>query len=119
MARIHVNEKNYETTKKMLNAGMTKNDVVEISGFSGWTVGYIKRSRDFEDYCRIIREVKKPKGEKAAPKGNEVVVDDIQMSGGRLSGAYITNRLFSLMEEQNATLKLISEKLAFIVEQLS
>ena len=41
------------------------------------------------------------------------------MPGGTVSANYQMNRVCELLKEQNETLKLISNKLAFIVDELT
>lgn len=117
---IKVDEKMYNHAKLLLKGGATIKKAAECLGISSWTVGMIGRTDDLEEYRKACNE--RNEKQKKVPEKKPVKNDnppDLKLPGGTMSSAYMMNRIIHLLEDQNKSLELISNKLAFIVEQLS
>lgn len=119
MGKFRMDEKTFGTIKKLLGAGMTRQEITDITGVNRMNISIVKQSRDLEEYKAIVNEkTRKVKEAKETSPGGEPIAEDLKLPGGKLSGAYTTNRIITLLEKNNELLTLLSEKLAFIVEQL-
>ena len=124
-----MDEKGYKAIKAMLNGGATFQDCMDYAGVGVSTVQRIKKSKDFDGYKELIREqnekylkskaVKEPAKNTAPSPAPAVVIPDLKLPGGTMSGAYQINRIVELLKQQNETLTRISNKLAYIVEELT
>lgn len=56
MGVIKVTQDKFDLVKTLLNAGVKKNQIQEISGFSGCTVKNIEEAENLEHYQLIVRE---------------------------------------------------------------
>ena len=127
--KVKMDDKLFWAVKTMLNAKALRKEIAEYFGISVCTVDRVQASESFDEYKQILaamaaknRERKAGKTPSApapepepvkAPEGGKMV------EIGRQNAAYINNRLFELLKEQNDLLKLISNKLVYIVEQLT
>lgn len=127
MRKCKVTAETYSDVKRLLNHGETQAKVAEFMNLSKWTVGMIARSTDLDGYYKDCVDIRKKKPEQKVPEKQkpetkepeELVVSDYKLPGGTLSANYQINRMIRLLEEQNKSLELISNKLAFIVEALT
>jgi hypothetical protein len=109
-------ESKYNAIKTLLKGGASQQEAAEYMQVSGNTVWWINKSEDYKDYIQAqeIRLLQKKRKEAEPEKS---VTDDKQ-KGGTISANYQINRIYELLKTQNETMKLISNKLAFIVDEL-
>ena len=100
-------------------------------GVSLATIGRIKQAANYEEYKSLTgtamylatQKNKKQKEEKPEPitqaPAPAPVVEDLKLPGGTMSASYQLNRIYELQKKQVETLILISNKLAFIVDELT
>jgi hypothetical protein len=103
----------FNAIKTLLKGGATQGEAASYMGISGNTVNRIAKAETFEEYTNIAYANGCGKG---VPKGG-LLTDDKQ-SGGTISANYQINRIYELLKTQNETLTIISNKLAFIVDEL-
>ncbi len=104
----------FSAIKTLLKGGATQGEAANYMGISGNTVSRIAKAETFEEYTNIAYANGCGKG---IPKGG-LLTDDKQ-GGGTISANYQLNRIYELMKTQTETLTLISNKLAYIVEELT
>ena len=112
----------FSMVKKLVEAGSTYKEVAEYFKLSTWTVGMIARSESLEEYknnCIVVRTQQNKKKVEPKEEPKEPIVKDEKLPGGTMSANYQINRIYEALKEQNKFLALISEKMAYIVEQLS
>ena len=97
--RTKVDEKIFKAVKAMQAGGATANQISECLGVSLATVYRIAQANSFSEY--------------GAPKKAP------ETAPTPTANAYINNRVYELIKQQNELLALISNKLAYIVEQLA
>lgn len=120
MAKAKVDEKVYEHVKILQKSGASYKKISELVDLAQCTVMRIAHSDSFDGYREFVRENSRlASGKKPEDKPEERKPEDLKLPGGTLSNAYMMNRIIRLLEDQNKTLELISNKMAFIVEQLS
>lgn len=109
----------YNTVKFMLNGGATEEDVSKFKRFSSETLRRIKKTKDYSDYVELLK-VYNPKRNERANKTEQVsFLTDDKQKGGTLSANYQINRIVEELKRQNDILTLLSNKVAFIVEELT
>lgn len=117
-----VTESTFRHAKLLLKAGETQKGVAEYLDLSRGTVGIIDRSETLDEYRNNIAALysgSRGKTVKKEPeKEPEIKVEDLKLPGGTMSGNYQLNRIFEQLKAMNETMTLISNKLAFIVEDL-
>lgn len=113
-----ITESKFNAIKMLLKGGATAHEAAEFMKVSSVTVYAIKKAETFADYISYSTAKALERGKQIAQKKAQTVTDDKQ-PGGTLSANYQLNRLFEQMKAQTELLKLISEKMAFIVEQLA
>lgn len=107
---MKMNDKLFRLVKLMLNSGASVAETAEYFQLAKGTVQRVKASENMDEYHAILAAMhaKAPKQpEKPAPAQPEA-----------LGTHYMNNRVYELLKEQNELLKLLSNKLAFIVEAL-
>lgn len=124
MANGKVTASLFQCVKQLEKAGSSQKEIAEYLKISVATVRRIEQSDDFAEYRNKVNAYyfEKKAAEKKAEKAEEndnPKVEPYKMSGGTFQSGYMMNRIMDLLKEQNEALKLISNKLAFIVEQLS
>ena len=130
MSKVKVTDEVFSCVKRLLSTGAPYAEISNYMKISTWAVGMIAKSEDMTEYkniCAAVRLRNKPKVEpkkeeppKMEPKNdNTPKIEDLKMPGGTLSSGYQMNRIYEALKEQNEHLKLISNKLAFIVEALT
>lgn len=131
--KVKVNQRTFDHAKLLLKAGERYDGVAEYLEISKWTVGVIAHSETFEEYKNTLaaiyakqrnkREEKKTEEistpEEKQEKKDEKIIGDYKLPGGTMSANYQFNRLVELVKKQNELLELISNKMAFIVDELS
>ena len=133
----------YDCVKLMLKSKASAEDIVGYFNISKSTVYRILNSETFDEYHERVRAdlyMKQKKAKEAqeakekaeaeavakavsavpaAPAAAQPVLTDMQMKGGALSANYQMNRMYDAVKQLNETMTLISNKLAFIVEELT
>lgn len=117
MSARKVTSKVFDCAKTLLAGGATLKECADYLQISDVTVGRIKKAQTLEEYKQLVDSAK-ASVKKDVPKQTEPVESaSVQKVDGFES--YRINRLIALLSEQNELLKLISNKLGFIVEQLA
>ena len=119
ITRTRITENIYNAVKLILKGGAKASEAAEAMGISLNSVHRIKKSESYVDYVNFAymngsnryrsKEQEAPKEEKA----------DLKQPGGTLSSAYQMNRMCEALKEQTELLKLLSNKVAFIVDELT
>lgn len=128
ITRKKITKETYTAVKFMLKGGASVNETAFNLGISTNSVNRIRNSETFEEYvenarlggsARYRENIKKQIEKTTADKTEQTPVEDLKQPGGTLSGNYQINRIFEQLKQTNDTLKLISDKLAYIVQQLT
>ena len=132
MAKTVVTLNVYNAIKILLNGGATQKEAAEYMNISLRTANHIANSDSFEDYkqsvkaynCKRKLEAEK-NANKSAEKGGEKK-DDIQPSQQEQQKQIVhnvtvqaTHYMMQEMQKTNELLKFISNKLGFIVDELT
>ena len=122
-------ESKYTAIKILLNGGATVKEAAQYMQVSTAVVYGVKNTSDFAEYCQNSAErdarrkqnaairIKAEQAAKEAAKEPERQPE--RQPGTAMTSTYQMNRMYDALRAQNELLKLISEKLAFIVEQLA
>ena len=114
-----IDSKLFWAVKTMLQGGASTEEIVNYFSVSACSVTRIRKSESYEEYKQILAAVNTAIKKKNAEKATEEPVKAPPAPAGTMNQMYIQNRVYELLKEQNELLKLISNKLVFIVEQLS
>ncbi len=119
----------FECAKILFKSGAKNQEVCRYLKLAPCTVTRIKQAETLEEYKQIqAAAVANWKGNQKKKEANETPkpeTDEVQRKPenakptNNLAGQYQMNRIIDLLREQNEIMKLLSNKLAFIVEQLS
>ena len=118
-------ESKYTAIKILLNGGATVKEAAEYMQVSTAVVYGVKNTADFAEYCQNSAERDARRKQNAAirikeqEKAKEAAKEPERQPGTAMTSTYQMNRVYEALKAQNELLKLISEKLAFIVEQLA
>lgn len=118
-------ESKYTALKILLNGGATVKEAAQYMQVSTAVVYGVKNTENFAEYCQIgaEREARKKQAAviriKEQEKAKEAAKEPERQPGTAMTSTYQLNRMYEALKLQNDLLKLISEKLAFIVEQLA
>lgn len=127
---VKVTENVFRVVKLLIKDGAKSREISEYMKISTATVSIIRNSETYEEYKHNALEVsqsKRFKREQAAAiaikaKEQEQKAETQEVEQPKASpfaGSYQMNRLIEEMKKQNEMLAHISNKLAFIVEQLA
>ena len=127
----------YAAAKIMIKGGASIDEVAKFLKIGAATVSRIKSAETYEEYKQIVaacwakskekeklakeaqkeldREIKRQ--EEAAEQGQEKPVK--RTGEAFMVSSYQVNRLIEIMKEQNEILKIMSNKIAFIVDELT
>lgn len=118
-----ITPKTFQAIKTLLAGGATWEECADYMGVSTSTVGRISKAETFQEYGNSVAAIaircnqKNMKTDATEQEAKQEL--DLKMPGGTLSGAYQINRIVELLKAQGETLNLISNKLAFIVDELT
>ena len=120
MAKRKIDIKAFKAVKTMLSGGATIEETSEFLDVSPATISRIRQSETYEEYRQIIAAMwvkqKAQEQQESKPTAEPAPAPvPVPMS---LNQGSLNNRIYELLKEQNEMLKLISNKMAFIVEQL-
>lgn len=124
ITRKKITKEIYTAVKFMLKGNASASETAASLGISTNSVNRIRNSETFDEYVENTRlggsaryraDVKNQLKEAETAKP----VEDLKQPGGTLSGNYQINRIFEQQKQTNDLLKLISDKLAYIVQQLT
>lgn len=124
ITRKKITKEIYTAVKFMLKGNASTRETAESLGISINSVNRIRNSEAYNEYienaryggsARYRKDVKNKLKEAETAKP----VEDLKQPGGTLSGNYQINRIFEQQKQTNDLLKLISDKLAYIVQQLT
>lgn len=126
-SRTKVTQNVWQCVKLLFENGATYQEAADFMKLSIATVNTIKASDSYEEYkhMAIVRSAKwsakqkKAKQEIKQEETPETVLTDDRQKGGTISANYQVSRIYELLKQQNETLTLISNKLAFIVDELT
>ena len=123
-----IDAKKFKAIKILLEAGSTYREAAEYMEISLSTVGRIAATDTYEEYQQLTRSsyyaIKKAAEEKkkaaAEPEKAEKPEPEqgVKAPGGTLSNSYQINRMYEMMKQMTETMVLISNKLAYIVDDL-
>ena len=127
MAQTQVTPERFRAVKQMIAGGAIHREVAEVMDLSVHTVGMISRAASLEEYRETVNDRKyasrtpqrfkprlaSPPAPVPSPTPSPAPVPS------PLAGQYQMNRIMEALKEQNEHLKLISNKLAFIVDELT
>lgn len=124
MKNVKVTQSVFNCIKTLLAGGASHKECADYMQLSVITVGRINRAETYEDYKQSVIMAKLHSGKPVSVPVPEQTPEPEQEKPEKpkavdTSGTYQMNRLIELMKEQNELLKAISNKMAFIVEQLS
>ena len=124
ITRKKITKEIYTAVKFMLKGKARTSEIAASLGISIHSVSRIRNSETFEEYvenARIGGSARYRADAKNQPEEAETAkpVEDLKLPGGTLSGNYQINRIFEQQKQTNELLKQISDKLAFIVQQLT
>lgn len=118
-------ESKYTALKILLNGGATVKEAAQYMQVSTAVVYAVKNTADFAEYCQNSAERDARRKQNAAIRikaeqaAKEATKEPERQPGTAMTSTYQMNRVYEALKTQNEFLKLISEKLAFIVEQLA
>jgi DNA invertase Pin-like site-specific DNA recombinase len=129
-SNVKVTESVFKAVKILLKSGESRKACAEYMGISLHSVERIDRAEDYEDMrnqvnayyyrrkkqaeeAKRAEEAKKAEEKKLPPQSSPIVLPQHKPINGEDS-----YQLVRLMKEQNELLKIISNKMAFIVEDL-
>lgn len=105
-----VDQNKFDMIKSMLKGGAPVPEISRFTGYSPTTIYKISCADSLEHYKDVQN------GNKYRRKRDTA---DTESAGGIVVSSYQQNRMIELHKETNELLKLISNKLAFIVEELA
>lgn len=108
---VKVDASKYAEIKKAASAGIALATIAETVGVSCSTVYRVKQSKSLEDYRSTCNENNKRYAVRHTVNRRIAKYNNTMSS-------FQTVRQIQLLEELNATMKLISNKLSFIVDEL-
>ena len=128
--RTKVTESTYNAVKIMLNGGATAVEIAEYLKLGTTTIFRMKSAQSWEEYKQMLAAMaiktreKIKKEEKVEPVQEQkaeqpVKAEQTAKAEQPLATNYQINRMVEEMKIMNEHLKLISNKIAFIVEQLA
>lgn len=124
ITRKKITKEIYTAVKFMLKGIASASEIAACLGISTNSVNRIRNAETFDEYVENARyggSARYRAEAKNQQKEAETVkpVEDLKQPGGTLSGNYQINRIFEQQKQTNELLKLISDKLAYIVQQLT
>ena len=125
MANVKVTEKMFKAVKQLTDGGATVPEIAEYFMIGHSTVSRIRAAETWEDYTHTLQAIalsyKKKRADKSAEKAEqpkEEPKEEPQKVIQQNVTIQATHYMMQEMQKTNELLKLISNKLAFIVEQL-
>lgn len=124
ITRKRITREIYTAVKFMLKGNASASETAASLGISTNSVNRIRNSETYDEYVENTRlggSARYREGVKNQLKEAETAkpVEDLKQPGGTLSGNYQINRIFEQQKQTNDLLKMISDKLAYIVQQLT
>lgn len=116
---IRVDETLFTAIKSLLNAGATYADVNKFYGVCTHTAQFVKKADSFDDYKRIVAEKVAKNNANKAKRVTQPVVTPQVVEHKQTVTVQATWAMMEEMKKTNELLKLISNKLVYIVEQLT
>lgn len=121
--RKRITENIYNAVKMILKGGATAQETADAMGISTNSVYRINKSGTYSEYVNLAymngsaryRATTKEETEQKA----EPIAEPMKQQGGTLSAGYQINRIYELLKQQNEILTLLSNKVAFIVDELT
>lgn len=122
--RTRITENIYNAVKLILRGGAKTKEAAEAMGISVNSVHRIDKANSYDEYVNMAymngsaryREQEKKEKEERQEKPHG---EPLKLPGGQLSSGYQINRIYELLKEQNEILKLLSNKVAFVVDELT
>jgi hypothetical protein len=122
-------EKTFTAIKILLNGGASQKEAAEYMNVSTYVTWLVDKSETFEEYQHYVAEKSAVKARnrqlaalhaKEAEKKKETpVITDDKQKGGTMSANYQINRMYDVMKQMSETLTLMSNKLTFVVDELT
>ena len=122
--RTRITENIYNAVKLILRGGAKTKEAAEAMGISVNTVHRIGKANSYDEYVNMAymngsaryREQEKKEKEERQEKPQ---AEPLKQQGGTLSAGYQMNRIYELLKQQNEILTMLSNKVAFIVDELT
>ena len=117
----------YNAVKMILKGGATAQETAKAMGISTNSVYRINKCGTYEEYVNLAymngsaryREATKQETKQETEQKAEAIAEPVKQQGGTLSAGYQLNRIYDALKEQNEILRLLSNKVAFIVDELT
>lgn len=125
--RKRITENIYNAVKMILKGGATAQETAKAMGISTNSVYRINKCGTYEEYVNLAhmngsaryREGTKQETEQKTEQKAEAIAEPVKQQGGTLSAGYQLNRIYDALKEQNEILRSLSNKVAFIVDELT
>ena len=118
ITRTRITENIYNAVKLILKGGAKTTEAAEAMGISVNSVHRIRKAESYADYVNFAYMNGSNRYRKAQEEPKEEK-EELKQPGGTLSSAYQMNRIYEALKEQTELLKLLSNKVAFIVDELT
>lgn len=109
-----ITENVFNGVKLMLKGGASQKNAADYAGISTNTVNRIAKSADYDAYCNYAYA----NGRNAYPGSREAMQEDAKPKTETVVRVEATHYMMVEMQKANEMLKMISAKLAFIVDEL-
>ena len=118
---VKVDQKLFSAAKILFENGATTTEVARYLKISEETARRIKNSESLEEYRQEVSAIKASYAARHKKEGKkeEITLDKTSPKTMDAKDYYMVTKLIKAVEEQNEILKLISNKIVYIVEQLS
>lgn len=120
-----IDERMFNAVKIMLESGTPRNEIEKYLKISKWSISHIASCESMTEYrnkmaaIAIARKQKAEKTDTVPESKPNPVITDMKLPGGTMSANYQFNRMIEAMLKQNELLQLMSNKLTYLVEQLT
>ena len=119
-AKAKITEANFKVIKMLLGSGMKRKEIADSMGISTWSVNLICNTESYEAYREVIHNRNaKPKEEPKAPVQAEPQVQVVEHQYRDTVKIEAPQYVMNMLQRTNELLETISNKLAFVVEELT
>ena len=113
----------FNCVKRLIDSGAPTEEITEYMKLSSTTVNRIRRAESIEEYKNMtyasVRAARAKESEKPQPAPANLPVQEIVHKHEQSVTVIANHYMMEELKEQTKTLKLISNKLTFIVEELT
>ena len=128
MSNKVVDKRRFDAIKIMIESGAKNEEIEKFMNVSTWVICKVKKSETYEEYRNIIAAINLKKKQKKEREEEKTVSEkdtrkpepEQKMTGADImSSTYKMTQLIDAVKKQTEVLTLISNKLAYIVEELA